>query len=258
MQTVVLFHNSKWYSAIWALLFALSLILLWFRRKQWKTGYDVFFWIIVISTGVLYCPIFANILIPRFLPGFPEYERLAWLFFEIPLLSYVLLMLSGDFAKKHDRYLFIAAFLAVLILFGSPDNRNYFQKPQNRYKISQDAIDICNQLNELSPEGPVVLCIQLESVDSYNSGTGLDGTLYYGIRTYESRFALRYRFIEPERYEKDGFVLANKLRPDIDYYITPKADRIYSELERFGYTYVGESENFAIFRSQKAEENTGS
>ena len=230
-------------------------MLLWFRRKKWKTGYNTFFWVVVISVGVLYCPVFANILIPRFLPSFAEYERLAWIFFDVPLLSYVLLMLTEDFYKPRDRYLFVAVFLAVLILVGSPDNRNFFEKPQNRYKISQDSVDICNKLNDLSPKGSVVLCIQLDSIRVYRSGTGLDGTLFYGIRAYESRFALRRRYVAHELYEQDGFVLADELPADIDYYIAPKADQVYRELERLGYTYIDESENFAIFRNMSKQPN---
>ena len=255
MQTVVLFHNSKWYSAIWALLFALCLILLWFRRKQWKTGYDALFWIIMISVCILYCPIFANTLIPRFLPSFAEYERLAWIFFEIPLLSYVLLMLSKDFTKPRDRYLFISACLAILILFGGPDNRASFQKPQNRYKISQDALDICNKIDKLAPQGEIVLCVQLDSVNKALSGTDLDGTLYYGIRTYESRFNLRRIYVSPEDYKQDGFLLAEELPDDIDYYIAPRVENVYRELERLGYTYVDESENFAIFCSPNSKDS---
>ena len=209
----------------------------------------------MISVCLLYCPVFADLLIPRFLPSFAEYERLAWIFFEIPLLSYVLLMVSEDFTKPRDRYLFIAACLAVLILFGGPDNRASFQKPLNRYKISQDALDICNKIDKLAPQGDIVLCIQLDSVNKALSGTGLDGTLFYGIRTYESRFNLRRTYISPESYEQDGFAFAEELPDDIDYYIAPKVENVYRELERLGYTYVDESENFAIFRSPNLKDN---
>ena len=258
MQTVVLLHNSKWFSTVWAVLFVLSLILLWSYRKKWNTGYNAFFWIIVISIGILYCPVFANILIPHFLPSYAEYERLAWLFFEIPLISYVLLMLAAEFTEKRDRYLFIAVCLAILLLLGSPDNRNLFRKPENQYKISQDSVDICDKLNSLSPQGQIVLCVQLDSVDVFRYGNGLDGQLFYGIRTYESRFSLRRRYVAPERYQQDGFVLADELPNDIDYYIAPKADRVYRELDRLGYTYIDESDHFAIFFNQnkQAKEKT--
>lgn len=254
METIVLFHNSKWYAPVWALLFALSLILLWYHKRIWKQGFDAFFWVVVISIGVLYCPLLANILIPRFFPSFAEYERLAWIFFEIPLISYVVIMITKGISSRKDQYFFILAFLAVLILFGSPDNRMYYKKPQNVYKISQDALTVCNSLSRLSPEGEVILCIQFDSYNTFLSGTGLDGELYYGIRTYESRYHLEKIISPPEKYEQEGYYLADKLPEEIDYYICPKSKNVYSELERLGYTYVTESENFAIFQNNNKKE----
>ncbi len=116
MQSIFMFHNSKWFAPIWVLLFALSLIVLWFRRDKWKKGYEVFFWLIILALLIVYCPLLAKILIPRFLPSFAEYERLSWIFFEIPLISYVLIMLSKSFSDKKNRYLFVGCFLIVFLL----------------------------------------------------------------------------------------------------------------------------------------------
>ena len=259
MRSIFLFHNSKWYAPIWALLFALSLILLWFNRKKWSKGYNTFFWISTLSIGIVYCPLFARILIPRFLPSFAEYERLAWVFFETPLFAYIFIMLSQEVREKRTQKMFITTVLLVLLFFGSPDNRSLYSKPQNKYKVSQDAVVICNKINHMSPQEPIVLCVQLESSVPYNSGNGIDGALYYGIRTYESRFRLRTTFIPQEVYAQDDFYFVNELPADIDYYICPKADNVYRELNKVGYEYVDEAENFAIFHNQnKPSDGEGS
>ena len=247
MQNVFLLHNSKWYSPIWALLFALSLMLLWLNRDKWKKGYDAFFWLIILAVGIVYCPLLANILIPRFLPSFAEYERLSWIFFEIPLLSYMLVSLSKDFSKKQSGQLFIFACLVVLILIGSPDNRNFFQKPQNQYKISQEAIYYSDLINDYSPDGQVVVCVQVDSENDYKSGENLGGNLYYGIREYDPRLILRHMSVHPEQYMDSNFVFPERIPSYVDYYICPKSPVIYQELIRIGYKYFNESENYAIF-----------
>ena len=257
MQTIFMFHNSKWFAPTWVLLFTMSLILLWYQRDKWKKAYDTFFWLIVLAVIVVYCPVLAKILIPRFLPSFAEYERLSWIFFEIPLISYVLIRLTNGIAEKKTRYLFAACVLVVLVLIGSPDNRNFFRKAQNQYKISQDAVAICDKLNTLSPKGSPILCVMLNSHNSYWFGSGQDGNLYYGIRMYESRFPLLYHYASSEEYAQDDYILANSLPAEIDYFLCPKNDNIYRELERLGYSYVDESENFAIFHNGNAIQNGG-
>lgn len=255
MQDIFLLHNSKWFYPIWALLFVLSLILIWFYRKKWKTGYDTFFWLIILSIVIVYCPLLAKALIPRFLPSYGEYERLSWVFFEIPLLSFVLIILSKSISDRKTRCLFIASFLAVLVLIGSPDNRNFFKGAQNQYKISPDAVYICDKLDSLSPEGPVIICVQFGYWAPYYSGNGVDGTLYYGIRMYNSKYRLHHVYVPPEEYDWKVFRLPDDLPTDIDYYICPKVDVVYQELERLGYKYVDESENFAIFKNLNKQES---
>ena len=249
MQTIIMFHNSKWYSPIWATLFALSLFFLWANRKKWHTGYDAFFWLIVISVGIIYCPLLSKALVPRFLPTYAEYERLSWVFFEIPLLSYVVIKLAKRIVSKKYRLLFIAAFLIVLTIVGSPDNRNFFDKPKNHYKIPQDSLVISNKLDELSPDGYLAVCIQVNSVNAYSYGAGFDGAFYYGLRMYNSRLKLRYVVVSQKQYNNPNFTLSDSLSQNkhLDYYICPKAKTIYDELKRLGYCYIDESEHFAIF-----------
>ena len=248
METIITFHNSKWFYPIWALFFTLSLMLIWWRRKSWQKGYDSFFWLVIGATVIIYCPLLASILVPRFLPSWGEYERLAWIFFEIPILVYVVIKLSEDLKTKKSRCLFLLAILAILILFGSPDNRNYFTKPQNKYKISQDAVTICDKIDQLEPEGKQNLCIMLDSSDAYHSGNGLGGALYYGIRSYSSRFPLTYITVSPEEYLQDNYIMSVKIPSDTAYFVCPKADTVYRELERLGYAYIDESENYSIFK----------
>lgn len=255
METIFLFHNSKWFTSTWVLLFTLSLIVLWVNRTRWIKGYKTFFWLIVVSILIVYCPLLAIILVPRFLPSFAEYERLSWVFFEIPLISYTLIMLAMDFKSKRNRYLFVAFFLILFMFIGSPDNRSFYLKAKNKYRISQDAVEICDKIDKLSPNGSVVICVQLEHGSHYQNGSGIDGMLYYGIRTYESRFQLQYTDIHPERYAEGNFYLFEDLSPDIDYYLCPKAGNIYRTMASYGYVYIGESENFAILQNKNKHKN---
>ena len=254
MQTIFLFHNAKWYYPIWALLFALSLIILWFRRKKWEKGYNVFFWLVVLSLIIVYCPLLACILVPRFMPSYGEYERLAWVFFEIPLISYVIIKLSQDIKDKRGHHLFIILFLVILVFFGSLDNRSFYNKPHNQYKISQDAITICNIISRDSLQDNPVVCIQFRYWSFFSNGTGPEGTLYYGIRTYNSNYRLHTQFVYPWRYEEKNTVVFNSPPKDTDYYICPKIsniENIYRELNNLGYSYVDESDNFSVFYNEK-------
>ena len=251
MQTLFFFHNSNWFYPLWAILFVISLILLWYYREKWHKGFDAFFWFILLSVIVVYCPLLAEVLVPRFMNSASEYERLGWLFFEVPLISYVFIMLAKEFKSRKHTIIFAIAFLGLLFFFGSPDNRNYFKKASNPYKISQDAVEICQKIDALSPQGPVILCVQLDSITSYYYGDHLDGALYYGIRMYESRFRLTYNCISKEQFSQDSFPLSKNIPSDTDYYLCPKVRSLYHELERLGYHYIDESENYAIFRNEQ-------
>lgn len=248
METIITFHNAKWFYPIWALFFALSLILIWWRRKEWQKGYATFFWLVTGAMVIVYCPLLAYTLVPRFLPSWGEYERLAWIFFELPICVYAAMNLSEDLESKKSRRLFLLAVLAILIVFGSPDNRNYYSKPQNKYKISQDAVTICDKIDALSPKGKANVCIMLDSADAYRSGNGLGGTLYYGIRSYESRILLTFIAVSPEEYLQDNYTMSVDIPSGTDFFISPKTNTVYRELERLGYTYIDESENYSIFK----------
>ena len=247
VQTIFEFHNMKWFSPIWALLFALSLILLWLLKDKWDKGYSAFFWLIIAAVIIVYCPLLADILVPRFLLSGAEYERLAWIFFEIPLLSYVLIMLAKDLKSRKLQFLFAAAFLVVLLLVGSPDNRSFFKIPRNPYKISQDTIYISDLVDSLSPDGQVVLCVQVDSENDYKSGENTAGNLYYEIREYDPRLILRHMSVQPEDYRKSDFEFPEKIPSYVDYFICPKDETISRKLTETGFEYVDESDNFSIF-----------
>ena len=255
MQTIFLFHNSKWYSPVWALLFAISLVLLWYRRKQWRKGFDSFFWLIVLSLLIVYCPLLANILVPRFLPSYAEYERLSWIFFEIPLICYMLIMLSKEISTKKNRYVFVATIIAFFILIGSPDNRAFFQKPLNQYRISPDAITICEKLTEIGSTDKTKIYVQMDSSYAIQTGYGPDGMLYYGIRMYDAKYQLGYVHIPTDDCAQEDFWYPFSLPSDTDYYLCPKVEHLYQEMERIGYSYVDESDNFAIFHNDNALES---
>ena len=250
-----MFNNSKWFSSLWALLFAFCLILLWWKRKQWQTGYKALFWTIILAVMIIYCPLLASFLIPRFLPGYPEYERLAWVFFEIPLISFVLIKLAQELKTKKDKTLFGIVIVIILILIGSPDNREYYRKPENVYKMSGDALTICTMIENDTDKPSPLLSIQLKSPKSVRAGSSTDGRMYYGIRHYDSSFIVKPRYISVEDYNKSGFSYNNKTLPvDTDYFIAPKNDHVYKALERKNYVCIGESENFGVFRNESKKD----
>ena len=252
MKIFVDFHSLKWGPAIWLVLYLSSLLILWLKRKQWKEGYDLFFWLAVGGILVVYCPLTYKLLVPGFLPGFGEYERLGYVFYVMPILAYTMTALTREQPTRRRRTLFVAALAALLLTVGHLYNWQWFVKPENPYKISQESVDVVQVIREDAGDIHLFVTMQLNSSLRRKSDQYEDYLLYYGIRQYEAQIHLLKCVVPPDTYDDPGFTLTGKLKRYSDYYVGAKGvDCVTSELERAGYVPIGETEHYRILRNQK-------
>ena len=298
IQELIKFHNFHWYSPVWLMLFLLCLAVLCLAGRgpgssaahrpvdpgtdnsrhrraagdgsdPWRHGRRMFLPLVPLAILVAYCPLLMKILVPGFLPSYLEYERLTWLFFEFPLMAYVVVTAAGilrqdapgrssgsrgSAARSAELTppLLILAFLFVCFLFSQPDNRRYFTKPENPYKISQEAVDACDIISRDNDGAKAVVCVQLDHSfvrqDDLNTGS----LIYYGIRQYDARYEMCRKIIQPRAYREADFTMDGKIPEGTDYYLAPKVKKISRELRRLDYTKVGETSNYNVFRSPTA------
>ena len=267
MKVIAEYHNFQWYFTVWLMAFLVCVMILWYKRGEMKRGKDMFIPMIPLAAIVVYNPLTAALLVPRFLPTYLEYARLAWLFFVIPVIAYVTVMLQKSLEGKLRRFLFVAAVLFTLFLFSNPDNRRFFVKAQNPYKISQDALDACALINADSAKAvdaeaggasdsdarDIDVVVQTRSHDYPRDNMGADGRLFYGLRQYENRYNVFGRVVPKGYYTDPARDLSEQATPDTDYYICPKSRALYKKLKNLHYSKIGETENFAIFRNNAAK-----
>lgn len=252
MKIFVDFHSLKWAAPAWLLLYLSCLLLLWYKRKDWRSGYDLFFWIAVGGMLVLYCPLTFKALVPRFLPDFGEYERLGWVLFVIPVIAYTVTAFARAQASQVKKALFLCVCAVLLVIMGRPNTMHWYQRPESKYKIAQDAVDATDIIREDAGDERVTVSVQLISNLRRKDDHDPDFRLFYGIRQYEYNFRLRRCIIPPKDYDKEDLSLDGVLYRKSDYYIGPKdIGPVTRELDRLGYVPIGETDHYRVLRNQQ-------
>lgn len=251
MKDFVDFHSLKWGSAVWLTIYLCCLLLLWYKRKEWKEGYDLFFWLTVGAMLVAYCPLTYKLLVPGFLLGFGGYERLGYVFFVIPVIAFTVTALARGQRSRAKRALFLAACAVLLLTIGRVNNWQWFNKPQNPYKIPQEAIETSEMIREDTGDEYVKVSVQLTQDLRRKSDQYDDYLLYYGIRQYESNLYLLSCIVPRKLYDDPALTLDGMLNLKTDYYVGPKGiDSVERELDRLHYVQIGETEHYRVFRNQ--------
>lgn len=267
MKELIKFHNFHWFTPVWLILFLLCLTLLYFAgregndgsgRSGWQRGREAFLPFVPLAMLVAYCPLTISILVPGFLPSYLEYERLTWLFFEFPIIAFVIISLKNDLkapaGSEHDlrlkavRFLFVAAVLFVCFLYSQPDNSRYFKTPENPYKISQEAVDACDIIRNDNGGAPAKVCVQIKRSFVRQDDLSKESLLFFGMRQYDARYQMRKKIIQPKAYKRDGFTMKEEALTGYDYYLAPKVKVITRELKRLGYARIGATEHYNVFR----------
>ena len=268
MQELIKFHNFHWYTPVWLILFLLCLILLCFAGRSgsgrdsgsWQRGRAAFLPLVPLAMILAYCPLTMKVLVPAFLPSYLEYERLTWLFFEFPLIAFVIISLKNDLKVpegsghnlrlKAVRFLLVAGVLFVCFLYSQPDNRRYFIHPENPYKISQEAVDACEIIRKDNDGAPATVCVQIKRSFARQDDLSKESLLFFGMRQYDARYQMRKKIIQPKAYNRPDFSIKAGTLKDFDYYLAPKLKVITKELKRLHFIRIGKTAHYNVFRKE--------
>lgn len=161
------------------LLWVLALFYIGLCKKEKRDTMVIPYLVILI---VVLNPITVSIIL-HFM-GIGEASRVVWCLMSAFLIGYVLTDLTWSFSKGIKRTGVFIGFCLVLVFLGKwiyiPDN---FSLPQNRYKISNDTIEVSNFLGEYYPGEKVIMDEDL-LIEAHQYDASI--LLYYGRYHFSS------------------------------------------------------------------------
>ncbi len=257
----------KWIYAGWIVMYAISLFLLFKNRNNWDIKIKKVITLIGLSILLFICPLTVKLLYGRILPGYGEYERLSWLFFSVPVISYTLVKILDGLRKRQRIKGAIAFIVFCLVLGASPLFTRTYKATENINKVPDYVIEVSNVITEDSgcydgqlygvrqvakdDKGkwikPKVL-IQLD--EAYNKHAGDD--FKYGIRQYSSALVLSEVVIPSTTYNSSSFELtkyANLL--NYEYFVCTNNTYLRQQAEKYGFELLDEAGDYVVYKNTK-------
>ncbi len=257
----------KWIYAGWAVVYVISLFLMFKNRNSWGINVKKVIVLIALSVLLFFCPLTVKLVYGRMLPGFAEYERLSWLFFVVPVISYTFVKVIYGL-KKRQRIKGIIAFITFcFILSESPFFTRYYKGIENNNKVPDYVIEIGDAITEdggcydgtlygvrqvaKDDKGnwikPKVL-FQLD--EQYNIHFGDD--LRYGIRQYASALVLSEVVIPESTYNSSSFNLAEYANLlNYEYFVCSDNEYLRNQAEECGFELLKEVDDYVVYRNGK-------
>lgn len=242
-----LYWNGSWFR--WFYYICMGYLLL--RRKKneqsrFLTRYIICQYLIIFNP-VVYCISYI------FLQAENVYVRLYYMLFPEIFMAYILTLLVFDFSKKKKSIICVIACGVGIMVLGKPYGElAEFSKPQNIYKLPQEAIELCDMINTDSQnEEPRAMVYQGDVRDR--------GPIVY-IRQYSSRIQMLYGrggygyrgseiFDLIDKNEITMTEIAQLMEENDCRYLVWKNDQNdITELVELGGNIVGKTENYVVIR----------
>lgn len=242
-------HELFWNNAVFFLLYIISLVTVFFKRKKWKYGYDVLFlYSIFLSFLVIYNPIFVKIGFRLFFTDTQEYTRI---FILLPVFSTIAYVITELIMKKEnkERYILIIVIFLVIVLEGENIMQTQmYIKTENIYKINQASLEICEFISENENDDAN---IRVSITSGTNSSLEEGGSLYWGIKQYTSKIDLYDNFITLDEYksiyenvaeeEFQNYLYVLDQTNRYKYVICENYKPMIEAMEKYGYKKIGET-----------------
>lgn len=245
-------HNTFWNHSAYLIIYLICMIILFVCRRKMKRGFNVLGWYSVFMiVVVIYNPIFMKLAYKLFFRGIAEYVRI---FIILPVwltIAYVMTELVGNIQKKSLKMLGVGICIAILMIGGVPFSKNnMYINAENKYKVSQDALEIGEMILKDSSGQAVVLIQAPLNYDQDRS------SWYFGIRQYTTDIIFPGRFATDDEYQADNFpkmsVYLSKLKKenDFQYIICQNNSKMIEDVLACGYLVLGESGNHIVLKEQ--------
>lgn len=176
-----------WGLSIWDILYILSLVYIWVKRRERGEAYNAFFWIAVLSCLFLFNPIVGSILIPK-MNTYLEYTRLSWVFFIVPVIAYAWVELFSVLERREKSVILLITIAVIWFAGTAPMYR--FETKENAYKLTDETIAIHDLITENeSTDGRIRLAVVGEGAFGADAMPA-EARVYYGIRQYDYQFIM--------------------------------------------------------------------
>lgn len=233
-----------WDKSLMFCTYLLSLLYLSRKRKEDKclvflTRYTFIFYFIIFN------PIFYYIAFV-FCHGAAVYVRMFYVVFpEICMAVAFSYIISDSKNKKKQIKLMWWASIIIILMGKIYFSIGYYEKAENIYKLPQEAIDLCDMINEDANEQPYIIADQgiVNYVRQYSSEIkmlyGREGYRYDGRQIFEL-------IAKKEITEEEIWELMEK--NDCNYLIWRNFADDIIQFENYGAVVVGNTENYVVLR----------
>lgn len=257
----------KWIYAGWIVMYAISLFLLFKNRNRWDIKIKKVLTLVGLSILLFFCPLVVKVIYGKILPGPWEYERLTWLFFVAPVISYTLVKEIEGLRKKQQIKGAIAFIVFCFILGASPLFTRAYKGAENINKVPDYAIEISDAITEDSGcyDGELYGVRQVAKNDKgkrikpkvliqfdekYNRDTGDE--LKSGIRQYTSSLILYDIVIPKIDYELSSFKLSKYANlNNYEYFVCSNNKNLRKQVESYGFELLKEIDDYVIYKNTK-------
>ncbi len=249
-----IFWNNKIPIIVICLISTISIIVF---RKYFEKGFWIFGIYSVVCLLLYACnPIFINLASAYYLG---EKQTTVRVFLVIPIIlteAYFLAQLATRF-KKLWRFIPIFAMMVVVYLYGvSADERHFFLKAENKYKVHNESIEIADMINE-DQDGKRA-CVYIQDCQDFYYPTG---SINYGMRHYTSRVLFvidgksneyiltlpyddRVKYIDTIRQ----ITVSDEVDSSRRYAVLINNEEVVKAFIQEGFTPIGESGKYIVLR----------
>lgn len=221
-----------------------SVVILLINEKKPYVKHMVYY---TIALVILICiPPIAYVLNKYFIQD--VYFRVFWL---VPgtLLTVYAVVKAYEHANRRRGNAILVTFVAILMLGGKLvyTNEN-FVKAENRYKIPNEAIEICEIV---TTEGEDVKIVVPEDIVSYIRQYNAGIELMYGRNLGKDvQKGGKYKFLNQLNYGIKNIKWMSKYAKlyEVDYIVFPKSINESADIENYSYKFIAETESYCIFK----------
>ncbi|MDC7278860.1 hypothetical protein NXH64_05010 [Butyrivibrio fibrisolvens] len=231
--------RNYWGSLGYPLLFAIGLVLIFIFEKE-KIKRYVFLWYTGLVLVFIYNPITLFLSRKYLEPStFDQYFlRFFSLILVMVIIGYGITIGLGKLKGGKKLIGVMAACVAIVILGRCIYAEDWYTKAENRNKVPQDVVTICDLFADYEEDTIRIMAPQ-------------DVAVY--LRQMDSRFSMPYsRYIADEAYEltnlkpEVGDVAEYARANDVDYVVVSAIDDILNAYLNYGFTLYGRTPNYAV------------
>lgn len=228
-----------WGTSGYLILLAISLVFILARKHTEARGKMMALYSVLILIGVIYNPIVAYVGTQKFMSE----DTAAYLrvFYLLPLMSVIAYAVTEYYMERwaeeapKKKALVLLLLCITIIIAGQLYNRSMYVKAENIYKISEDALEISDMIQADKTEDKARIVLPQEE------------NLWYGIRQYTGDIIIAGH---TEDFDSRRTLREYEESKDFSYVVIEKESEKEKLLIKRGYTKLGESTSYLVYKKQ--------